>query len=112
MLLRERKPQPLHEADHVRPGDEPNVGQPVIRSRETEARHEHPAIVLLRRQRSGIHIEYPDQRSDVVVVHLVTKRISITHVVLLVIEASLQISTPQPALNCYQPNTESVRALR
>ena len=41
MLLREREPQPLHEADHVRPGDEPNVGQPVIGSRETEARQEH-----------------------------------------------------------------------
>jgi hypothetical protein len=74
----------------------PMSGQPVIGSRETEARHEHPTMVL-RRQRSGIHIEYPDQRGDVVAVHLVTKRISITHVVLLVIEAKTS-KYPRPSL--------------
>ncbi len=61
MVPGEGAAQPLDEGDHVRPGDEADVGQSVVGGREAEAGDEH-AVVVLGRDGGGVHVVDADER--------------------------------------------------
>src|ERR1700712_1812130 len=78
VLVREGQPQPLHEVDHVWPGDKADVRKAIVRGSESESGNEH-AAVMLSRQRGREHVEHADQRRDPAGTHLETQLFTCTH---------------------------------